>query len=269
MRSNNVGIIFRVELAKTLPFCFEINDKHDNNQLAILLFYPGIHVNVWSPPALSHKTADKFVRIDRVLIVGTSPSFDCVNDSVVPRNSAITKPLRAPRSKGSGHIGLMLTTFSSSTSLAPKTPWHSVESYPAIRGVVKLNNVGFAHFGTKCGHDSVALTTNPMSPDAFHPVETKGISLYNVDNDKLFYIAPSNIGWINPSDCIDMDCDGAKHVLIKDLDGTLTGASGGSVISKAEYEWNGDPRRGLGIRLVQRLSCLPWETAQTQQFTQL
>lgn len=96
-----------------------------------------------------------------------------------------------------------------------------------------------------------------MSPDAFHPVETKGISLYNVDNDKLFYIAPSNIGWINPSDCIDMDCDGAKHVLIKDLDGTLTGASGGSVISKAEYEWNGDPRRGLGIRLVQKLFCLP------------
>lgn len=219
--------------------------------------YLGIHVNVWSPPALSHKTADKFVRLDRVLIVGTSPSFNCASDSVVPQNSAITKPLRAPRSKGGGHIGFMLTTFSSSTSLAPKTPWHSIESYPAIRGVVKLNNVGFAHFGTKCGHDSVAFRTNPMSPDAFHPVETKGISWYNVDNDKLFDIPPSNIGWINPSDCIDMDCDGAKHVLIEDLDGTLTGSSGGSVISKAEYEWNGDPRRGLGTRLVQELSCLP------------
>lgn len=70
-----------------------------------------------------------------------------------------------------------------------------------------------------------------------------------------------------------MDCDGAKHVLIKDLDGTLTGVSGGSVISKAEYEWNGDPRRGLGTRLVQKLSC-SWfcrdrETVQIQQFTQL
>lgn len=119
VRTNNVGIIFRIELAKALPFHFKINDKHDNKQtiFAILLFYPGIHVNVWSPPALSHKTADKFVRLDRVLIVGTSPSFDCVSDSVVPRNSAITKPLRAPRSKGGGHIGLMLTTFSSATSL--------------------------------------------------------------------------------------------------------------------------------------------------------
>lgn len=191
----------------------------------------------------------------------------------MPKNSDITEPLRAPRSKEGGHIGFMLTTFTSSTSLAPKTPWHGVNSYSAIRGDVKLNNVGFADFGTKCGHDSVAFTTNPKSPDAFHPVETKGISLYNVDNDKLFYIPPSNIKWINPSDCIDMDCDGAKHVLIKDLDGTLTGVSGGSVISKAEYEWNGDPHRGLGTRLVQKLSC-SWfcrdrETVQIQQFTQL
>lgn len=144
----------------------------------------------------------------------------------------------------------MLTTFPSSPSLAPEMSWHGITSYSAIRGVVKLNNVGFAHFGTKCGHDSVAFTTNPKSPDAFHPVEAQGITLYNVDNDKLFYISPSNIAWVNPSDCIDMDCDGAKHVLIRDLDGSLTGVSGGSIISKAEYEWNGDPRRGLGERIL-------------------
>lgn len=210
---------------------------------------------VWHPPALSHKTADKFVRLDRVLIVGTSPSFDCFSDSVVPRNSDITEALRAPRYKGGGNIGFMLSSFTSSTGLAPKSSWHGVNSYPAIRGVVRLNDVGFAHFETKCGSDSVAFTTNPKSPDVFHPVEAQGISLYNVDNDKLFYIPPSDIKWVNPSDCIDMDCDGAKHVLIKDLDGTLTGVSGGSVISKAEYEWNGDPQRGLGTSLVQKLTC--------------
>lgn len=215
---------------------------------------PGILILVWKPPALSHQTADKFVRLDRVLIVGTSPSFDCVSDSVVPRNSDITEAVRAPRYKGGGNVGFMLTSFTSSTGLAPQMSWHGVNSYPAIRGVVKLNNVGFAHFETKCGKDSVVFTTNPKSPDAFHPVEARGISMYNVDNDKLFYIPPSSIGWINPSDCIDMDCDGAKHVLIKDIDGTLTGISGGSVVSKAEYEWNGDPRRGLGTRLSHKLS---------------
>ena len=212
--------------------------------------FSGILVNVWAPSALSHRTADKFVRLDRVLIVGTSPSFDCVSDMVEPRNSGITQKVRAPRYRGGGNTGFVLSTFSSSPALAPEFPWHSIQSAPAIRGVVKLNDVAFAHFGTKCGRRSVVFTTNPSSPDAFHPVLVQGISLYNVDKDKLIYIPPSNIGWINPSDCVDMDCDGAKHVLIKDLDGSLTGVSGGSVISKAEYEWNGDPRRGLGTRFL-------------------
>ena len=201
---------------------------------------------MWSPPALSHKTADKFVRLNNVLIVGTSPSFDCATDLIVPRNSDITKMVRAPRYEGGGNTGFMLTTFCSAPGLAPEKPWHEVISYPAVRGVVKLNNVGFAHFGRKCGKSSVVFTTNPGSPDAFHPMMIRRLSRYSVDNDKLFYIPPSNIAWINPSDCVDMDCDGAKHVLVKDLDGTLTGAPGGGVISKAEYEWNGDPRRGLG-----------------------
>lgn len=213
----------------------------------ILTFsFTGFLVNVWAPPALSHRTADKFVRLDRVLIVGTSPSFDCVRDVVSPRNSDITQKVRAPRYAGGGNTGFMLTTFCSTPGLAPEKPWHSIASYPAIRGVVTLNSVEFAHFETKCGCKSVAFTTNPLSPDVFHPVYVQRISLYNVDGDKVFFIPPSNIGWINPSDCIDMDCDGAKHVLIKDVDGSLTGVSGGSVIAKAEYEWNGDPRRGLG-----------------------
>ena len=45
----------------------------------------------------------------------------------------------------------------------------------------------------------------------------------------------------------DLDCDAQKHVLIKDLDGSLLNrGAGGSIISEAEFEWDGDPRRGLG-----------------------
>ena len=50
---------------------------------------------------------------------------------------------------------------------------------------------------------------------------------------------------INPSDCVDMDCDGLKKVMIKDLDGSFVGQKG-AVISQSEYEWDGDRRRGLG-----------------------
>ena len=31
---------------------------------------------------------------------------------------------------------------------------------------------------------------------------------------------------INPADCVDMECDGMKNVLIKDTDGTLLGGAG-------------------------------------------
>ena len=50
---------------------------------------------------------------------------------------------------------------------------------------------------------------------------------------------------VNPSDCVDMDCDGMKKTLIRDLDGTLLG-SVGTIIPDSAFEWDGDKRRGLG-----------------------
>lgn len=45
---------------------------------------------------------------------------------------------------------------------------------------------------------------------------------------------------INPSDCVDMDCDGQKKVILKELN------QGSTIISDSGFEWGGDPRRGLG-----------------------
>ena len=210
------------------------------------IFLSGILINVWKPPSISHVAADKFVRLESVLVVGTSASFDCTADSVVPRNSYITKHVRSPRARGGGHIGFMLTTFMSGGGLAPKFSWNIVMSPPAIGGVTNLNATGFSNFSTKCGKTSVAISTNPGSSDAFHPVEVRAMKLFNVGTAELLYVRPPNIRLINPSDCVDMDCDGEKHVIFKDLDGSLTGSVGGSIIAKAELEWNGDPRRGLG-----------------------
>lgn len=50
---------------------------------------------------------------------------------------------------------------------------------------------------------------------------------------------------MNPADCVDMDCDAKKKALLKDLDGLFLGAVG-AVVPQSEYEWDGDPRRGLG-----------------------
>ena len=52
---------------------------------------------------------------------------------------------------------------------------------------------------------------------------------------------------MNPSDCVDMDCDGRRQLLITDLDGSLSGKAGNTIISKAEHEWGGNPSFGLGM----------------------
>jgi len=43
-----------------------------------------------------------------------------------------------------------------------------------------------------------------------------------------------------------MDCDGLKKAMVKDLDGSLLGCAGCTVLSQSDYEWGGDSQRGLG-----------------------
>ena len=52
--------------------------------------------------------------------------------------------------------------------------------------------------------------------------------------------------WINPSDCVDMDCDARRKVYVKDVDGTYLGPSNTTLISKSEYHWDGKRMWGLG-----------------------
>lgn len=41
----------------------------------------------------------------------------------------------------------------------------------------------------------------------------------------------ANLNRVNPSDCVDMDCDGLKKVLIQDMDGSLLGGCLAVVVS--------------------------------------
>ena len=53
--------------------------------------------------------------------------------------------------------------------------------------------------------------------------------------------------WINPSDCVDMDCDGPKKAMIFDEDGSFSGTNNPTTymgISELDYGVNGP--RGLG-----------------------
>ena len=47
-----------------------------------------------------------------------------------------------------------------------------------------------------------------------------------------------------------MDCDARRKVVFTDLDGTMFGKAGTSVLSKSEFGWDGARVWGLGKSLV-------------------
>ena len=56
---------------------------------------------------------------------------------------------------------------------------------------------------------------------------------------------PMTTRWINPSDCVDMDCDARRKVLLTNNDGTFFGEVSVSAISQSEFGWGGDRKWGL------------------------
>ena len=73
-----------------------------------------------------------------------------------------------------------------------------------------------------------------------------GLHYDSVDEESKLLYEEATLALVNPSDCVDMDCDGRRQLLIQDLDGSLVGSPGDTVISMAEFEWGGDMRFGLG-----------------------
>ncbi|XP_077870118.1 fibrocystin-L-like [Saccoglossus kowalevskii] len=215
------------------------------SNLVLVDNYASVMPMVYGPPALSHQTSDKFVSIDNSLFVGTSPSFDC--STAQSKSDAVQQSFthRAPRTPSGGKSGFTWASFTSTTSGAPFFRFHGFEGYPAISGKTMITDVTFSNFGSACGKTDVAIITNPLNGDAMHPIFMKGAKFVDVlPTSKVFIHWPS-LGFVNPADCVDMDCDGKKKAIIKDLDGGLLGTPG-TVIPKSEYEWDGDRRHGVG-----------------------
>ena len=221
-----------------------------------------IYVSVIGPGALSHEVGMKSVDIENTLIVSASTDFDCAQDRIIPDIANHELSGIGLQSRSRGHVGIIAASFLSGAGHFPPAPWFSIISYPAINGITNVNNVTFINFQTRCGSQrDVVLRTSPGSEDANHPVHLSQISYGSaseyaqpVDPQGRVFNQNPNVGRVNPSDCVDMDCDGHKQVLFKDLDGSFTQMPGSqrTIISVAEFEWDGDPRRGLGDYRIPR-----------------
>ncbi|XP_068250285.1 fibrocystin-L-like [Palaemon carinicauda] len=181
----------------------------------------GVLQLVYSPHALSHQYMEKTAVIEESLFVGASPSHTCdYQASNPPINTFQGKRLWHGGLNG-GHSGIVFASFVSSPNLAPKKSFSAVTSYPALHGGMFIKNTVFANFGARsCGID-VALITNPAGDDGIHPIFTNGLSFINTPSDNYIFMQTPNLGRVNPSDCVDMDCDGLKKIVITDEDGTL------------------------------------------------
>ncbi len=214
----------------------------------------GIYASIIGPSALSHVVGDKSVVIENTMIISSlNLAVRCtMNDSsnAVPPIVAFQDSAGILSPNG-GHVGIIIPSFVSGKGHFPKEPWNSVISYPAINGSTWVTNVTFRNFESYCGDTKkdVLFITNPSSEDANHPVYLRSITEQGGNNGSLkVYIHPPRIRRVNPSDCVDMYCDGMKNVLLKDLDGSYTGrGSFHSIIPLAELNWDGaDRRAGIG-----------------------
>ena len=216
--------------------------------------FVGVFASVIGPPSLSHIVGNKEVRIENSLILSASSEFSCSQDDVVPSIAEHPRSHRGLRSPTGGHVGAVIPSFVSGRGLFPKQPWFNVDAYPAVNGSTTIQNVTFANFRQRCNaKNDVVLMTNTQSEDCNHPVHLKKIQLINVNSDSKLFNNNPHLGSVNPSDCVDMDCDGLKHVLVRDEDGSFSETSGPrTFISRAEFEWDGDPQRGLGDYRIPR-----------------
>ncbi|XP_078617867.1 fibrocystin-L-like isoform X2 [Branchiostoma floridae x Branchiostoma japonicum] len=219
----------------------------------------GIFHMVIGPSALTHVAVNNYVQMENSLFIGRSEGFDCDRDQPqlsprpVPTYIRLPKDGRGFGSPSGGMVGTPLGLISQSDNGATTHPFSGEMSYPTLYGSFRMNNVKFARYGTACGKEDVAIMTNPGQEDNTFPTYVSGLSFPGTqENNKIFYARPS-AGKVNPSDCVDMACDGKLVALIKDADGSLLG-SPGTVVPEQEWEWQpdgvknwgGDKRYGIG-----------------------
>ncbi|XP_060949378.1 PKHD1 like 1, tandem duplicate 1 [Limanda limanda] len=207
----------------------------------------GVFGIIFAPPSLSHAYADKTAQLQSALIVGSSPNFNC--SDTLPSgdyNTVNSGSHRAPRPLKGGRSGVCWPTFASKHNTAPMKPHNKNNNYNAIKGLMTVKDTMFVNFRNVCsGETNFMFMTSPKSEDLQHPVQVSGLQMVDSTENAKVFIHRADVGKVNPSDCVDMECDAKKKSMLKDLDGSFLGKVG-AVVPHSEFAWGGDPRRGLG-----------------------
>ncbi|XP_033758164.1 fibrocystin-L-like [Pecten maximus] len=211
----------------------------------------GIWGLVHSPNALSHELVDKYLMVNNSLIVLRSQNFDCRNDVIDETDYSYKLSRNVGRSfriEGTGYVGVTTGSFSSSHNEGPVLPLLDSTSYNAIGGRTEIKGTTFANLNKCPNSKDRAISTSPNTDDLIHPTFVQGVRVvpeHRSNGDHLLYFHKPRLEQMNPSSCVDMECDGHKKVMIHDRDGSLLGQSG-TVLSMSEWMYGQDLKRGSG-----------------------
>jgi len=214
--------------------------------------------SVYGPSAVKHEVEEKYITLEHSYIVGVSDGHDCNKEELPDIYKAPMEKKRKWRGrwgerlhdgKNVHHTGIVWPIFQSKYGKNDH-PWHqpvkgATGTYPALRGILNLNNITFSSFGEKCESKDIVFRTNNGEDDMNWPIKAKNIQYKSVEDKNKIYIDLPLDSKINPSDCVDMDCDGMRKAMIMDTDGSLSGKQG-TIIPDTSYEWDQNPARGLG-----------------------
>ena len=87
-----------------------------------------------------------------------------------------------------------------------------------LQGRNFLNNVAFINYNSanSCNLGAHAIQNLPKQHDHHEQIDVTGITFSNTPDNNKFFLFEPQLAWINPSDCVDMDCDGPKKAMLVD-----------------------------------------------------
>ena len=225
----NFGIFGHVNVGETVRI---LNARVADSKTAIL-------VNVIGPSSVDHRRVDKRLELLDSLVVGRSAAGVGCSSTTKPGGSMCAqRGVRCEVVRGA-HLGVIVPSFRSDAGRGPLLGgWGDTDSSPAIGGLTAITNVTFAKFGVACGDTKLrdyTIATNEAAQDVQHPVRVQGIEMFAIASESKVLLHRPRPAWVSEADCGSMDCDGLKHVLIEDIDGSWLGLRGGSVVSQVDF----------------------------------
>ncbi|KAJ3227695.1 Fibrocystin-L [Clydaea vesicula] len=211
------------------------------------------------PRAAMHELVDKFFTIENSIFIGSTNDKICVQNHTPPK-------VTAPFTFGSAipTAGIIFSLFADSSALILPEDFMKkgkhlmrnlllkmfnfnigdlghVHSWPIINGKVSISDTIFINYTVNeiCNETSYAVTNFFNEMDASKPHYIKNTKLINVSEKAKVYFYEPNPSWITPSLCVSMDCDGPKHSLLIDTDGSFfERTTRSTAVAAAELRFN-------------------------------